>query len=109
MAAQYHRGRRFEWEVRATLLELGWHVIRAAGSKTKADLVAMRGGATLLLQAKRTGWPGPAERMAIAKVAQAGGATAYAVSRGDRATLLFRRIWSDGSLADRIESAASFA
>jgi len=60
--ANYHRGRAFENEVRRVFEADGGVVIRSAGSKQKADLVCMRAGVALLIQCKRGGPPGPAER-----------------------------------------------
>lgn len=39
---RYHKGRMFEYTVRDRLTEEGWFVIRSAGSKGIADLVAIR-------------------------------------------------------------------
>lgn len=47
----YDKGRRLEWLVKAMLEEKGWVVVRAAGSKP-VDLVAMRGGETILIECK---------------------------------------------------------
>lgn len=39
---RYHKGRAFEYRVRDRLTEDGWFVVRSAGSKGVADLVAIR-------------------------------------------------------------------
>ena len=52
---QYQVGKRFEDKVRNHLRIDGYEVIRAAGSKTKADLVALKPGQLLLVQCKRHG------------------------------------------------------
>jgi Holliday junction resolvase len=49
---QYSRGRKFEWEVRDLLRSNGYVVIRSAGSKGSADLVAGKGGHSLFVQCK---------------------------------------------------------
>jgi Holliday junction resolvase len=51
----YARGYAFERRVRQLLESLGCFVIRSAGSKGVADLVAIRLDATLLVQCKRQG------------------------------------------------------
>lgn len=68
-SASAHLGRSFENRVKAVLTERGWWVIRAAGSKGKADLVAMRAAndgddwytRTVLVNVKRGGRVYPAE------------------------------------------------
>jgi hypothetical protein len=67
---KYEQGRALEHRVRALLVEAGFLVVRSAGSKSVADLVALprsgRGpqwapGAPWLVQCKRGGVLGPAE------------------------------------------------
>lgn len=55
----YDRGRSFEWKCRDYLRGLGFWVIRSAGSKGEADLVALglnkpKGIIVLLVQCKRS-------------------------------------------------------
>lgn len=57
----YSGGRTFEWKCRDHLRDEGYEVIRSAGSKTKLDLIAMKPGQLLFVQAKRTGVCGPTE------------------------------------------------
>ena len=52
----------FEYEVRDWLEERGWFVIRSAGSKRSADLVAVRNNQTLLVQCKKGTKPPKSER-----------------------------------------------
>lgn len=59
----YKQGRGFEWKVRNDLEENGYAVVRAAGSKgkTKIDLIALKPGQALFIQAKRAGTLPPGE------------------------------------------------
>jgi Holliday junction resolvase len=59
----YKQGRGFEWKVRNDLEENGYAVVRAAGSKgkTKIDLIALKPGQALFIQAKRDGTLPPGE------------------------------------------------
>lgn len=66
----YGTGRRYEWKVRDALADDGYDVIRAAGSKGKVDLVAMKPGELLFIQCKRTnGTIPPAERRELLRLA----------------------------------------
>lgn len=70
MAANHYRsGRDFEYEVRDHLEAEGYWVTRAAGSKTKVDLVAIKPGQVLLVQCKRNGRISPAERTEMLRLA----------------------------------------
>lgn len=51
----YEVGKRFEHKVRNALRTDGYEVTRAAGSKTKLDLIAMKPGQLLFVQCKITG------------------------------------------------------
>jgi Holliday junction resolvase len=58
----YELGRAFEQRTKKRLEVLGYFVIRASGSKGKADLVALRAGdSPLMVQCKRSGYVGPKE------------------------------------------------
>ena len=50
--ASYKSGRRFEYRVRDVLKELGYEVVRSAGSHSPADLVAFGRGYVLAVQCK---------------------------------------------------------
>ena len=63
------QGRRIEWAVRDYLILNGYEVVRAAGSKGPADLVAFKSGQLLVISVKRTTPPGPKERAALLRVA----------------------------------------
>ena len=52
MATAYRRGYNFEDRCRKALERLGYVVVRSAGSKGPADLVALRDGVVLLVQCK---------------------------------------------------------
>jgi Holliday junction resolvase len=65
-----HQGRRVEHLVRQDLEENGYVCTRAAASKGKpGDLVCFKPGQVLLVSVKRSATPGPAERLALLKVA----------------------------------------
>lgn len=75
MTTQYQRGQRFAWKVRDQLRDDGYQVFVTAGSKTPADLIALKYGETLLVQAKRTsGTIPPAERVKLVDLAALVGA-----------------------------------
>lgn len=66
----YDAGTRFERETRKHLEADGYWVIKAAGSKGKADLVAIKPGQVLIVQCKRTGACPPAERAEVLRIAR---------------------------------------
>lgn len=70
MTNNYAHGRQTEWAIRADLERHGYEVIRAAGSKGPADLVAIKPGQVLLINVKRTRPPGPKERQALRALAK---------------------------------------
>lgn len=65
----YSDGRRLEYAARDTLEADGYWVIRAPGSKGKADLVAIKPGQILLVQCKKSKPIGPDERAALRNLA----------------------------------------
>jgi Holliday junction resolvase len=65
----YEDGKRFEYATRDHLLDDGYWVTRAAGSKTKVDLIGIKSGQVLLVQCKRRGTLSPAERAALLALA----------------------------------------
>ena len=71
---QYARGAVFERKVAALLTDDGYLVIRSAGSHGEADLVALKPGQVLLVQAKTSGRLDPGEWNAFHKAAEAVGA-----------------------------------
>ncbi len=71
----YTSGRALEHRCRAILEAEGYVVTRAAGSKSKADLVAFGGGHVLVVQVKGGQTPiGSAEWNALVDLAYVGGA-----------------------------------
>lgn len=62
-------GRKFEHRVRDALTSAGWWVVRAAGSKGEADLVALQAGAIVLVNVKRGGQVLPAEWNTLLRLA----------------------------------------
>jgi len=84
------RGDYFERQVRDTLTEHGWFVVRSAGSLGVCDLVALRHDKTpCLVACKISGRIDPAERTAILDVAESAGARAVVAMRprGGRVTV----------------------
>lgn len=66
----YRRGHRFELRVRRHLESLGWVVFRSAGSRSPADLIALRAGEVSLIQCKVGGSITKAEREHLAVLAK---------------------------------------
>lgn len=54
MATNYQRGAYAEYRAKAALEAKGFHVTRAAGSKSKFDLIATNTKLVMLVQCKRT-------------------------------------------------------
>jgi Holliday junction resolvase len=70
----YSDGRKLEYATAAILWADGYWVIRSAGSKGTADLVALKQGESLFVQCKLAGTMGPGERRALVGLAaQLGG------------------------------------
>lgn len=69
MVNRYNAGREFEYRTRDHLTSEGYWVMRAAGSKTKADLIAIKPGQVLFVQCKRDGKLPPAERIEVRRLA----------------------------------------
>jgi len=69
--ANYRRGADLERAAKHHLEDNGYYVIKSAGSKGVADLVAIKPGETLLVQCKRPkdGYLLPAERVALRQLA----------------------------------------
>lgn len=65
----YTQGRRVEYAAIHDLMANGYAVIRAAGSKGPADIVAIKDGQVLFISVKRQRPPSPAERVALMKLA----------------------------------------
>lgn len=82
----YGTGRNFEWKIRDDLTANGFEVLRAAGSKgsSKVDLIAMKPGQLLFIQAKRSGTLPPAEWDRLVEVAAWVGALPILAANGPR-------------------------
>ena len=80
----YDNGRNLEYRVKTILEAAGWHVVRAAGSKGPADLVAIRHGHVALLQVKGNGALPTIEWNALWLAAHRSGATPVWVWRDQR-------------------------
>lgn len=65
----YDRGRAFEYATRDKLIADGYWVMRAAGSKGKVDILAIKDGHTLFVQCKADGKCSPAERVELLRIA----------------------------------------
>ena len=91
---KYVKGRSFEYKLRTFFRRKGYFVVRAAGSKGPADLVAVKKGVkTLLIQAKTgSGGIGVEEQNTLFQVAlESGGVPIVALSE-DRKPTVFKRI-----------------
>lgn len=110
MTTTARMGRDAENKVKAELEAAGWFVTRAAGSKGKADLVAIRHHESKHLplpivygvQVKRSGWPGPAERAEMATLYGYGvrPICARLVKDGRRLVVEWRPVNQDGSMGE---------
>jgi len=59
----YQRGRAKEYRVKKNYEECGYYVVRAAGSHSVCDLIAMKNGVTIPIQVKpKDGYLTPKER-----------------------------------------------
>lgn len=80
----YRKGRAFEQRVSRYLRRRGIWVIRSAGSRGAADLVAWYGGRRALLQCKRGSEPSKDELNTLRRMAKDMGATAWVVTKPPR-------------------------
>ena len=92
----YTNGRRHEYLVRDELEAFGYRCVRAAGSKGKADIVALKPGVVLLVQVK-VGGPqiAPQERSDLFEMAQDAGALAIVAHKPLRQPITYR--WLTGT------------
>lgn len=76
MATRYARGRQFEYRVKRYYENKGWFVIRSAGSKGIADIVAISPDAIQIhfIQCKRAGYLSKSESKLIVETARRFGA-----------------------------------
>jgi len=90
--SKYRRGYRLELRAQDELQAQGWIVIRSAGSKGPADLVALREGSrSQLIQVKSDGYLPPKERQELLDEAEKAGADACVVGRLKR-SLMWKRL-----------------
>lgn len=93
----YSIGAAFERRVKADLEELGYFVVRSAGSHGPADLVALKkeeNGTTkvMLCQCKTGGVISKSEREELIQTAEKAGAVATVVSRGYRNAIIYTEV-----------------
>jgi holliday junction resolvase len=96
---QYQRGVTFERMVRHDLEEMGFEVIRSAGSKGKVDLVAFRPGCMVFVQCKLNGLCPPAERRELLRLAgmvEALPIVAYKGTEGRLRPTRYRQLTGEG-------------
>lgn len=67
--SRYRAGYEFERDIKLHLESEGYWVIAARSSKGKIDLLALKTGQALFIQAKRDGKIGPAERAEVIRIA----------------------------------------
>lgn len=91
-AAQYRSGTRFENIVAADLRENGYYAVRAPGSKGAADVVAIKAGQVLLVQAKTDGRCDPEPWNALYDLAETLGAVPLLAARPKPGTVEYWRL-----------------
>ena len=93
----YRRGQWGQWKVRDHLTENGYRCVVAAGSKGKADLVALKPGQVLLVQVKIQPGPiPPAERRGLVELAEYVRGLPIAASAVPRKPIAYRRLTGIG-------------
>jgi Holliday junction resolvase len=94
----YARGRAHEYAVRDALEAEGFWCARAAGSKGKADIVALRAGERPVLVQVKAGGPqvSPAEREALYGAAVLAGALPVVAHKPFRAEITYRELTGFG-------------
>lgn len=94
MTTNYRRGEAVAYKCRDRLLDAGWWVIKAAGSKGVADLVALKyGTAPVLIQVKNKPGPlPPNERAELFQVALSLGATPIHAHPAGRGVICWRKL-----------------
>ena len=84
----YRKGRALEYAVKRHLEEQGYFVVRSAGSRGPADLVALKNGEILLIQCKKDGHLSKDEAYELLEAARvAGGKAVLAYPDGRRLIL----------------------
>lgn len=93
----YATGRTLEYKVRDALETDGYQCIRAAGSKGKADLVALKPGEVLLVQVKTSGPQiSPNERAALLDLARITKAVPLVAYKPFRKPIEYRELTGGG-------------
>jgi Holliday junction resolvase len=90
--AQYRRGKRFEDRAGLDLLENGYFVVRAGGSRGVADLVAVKHGQVLLVQCKISGSLAPEPWNALYDAAAGCGAVPVMAEKDAPGSLRYWRL-----------------
>jgi len=91
----YAKGAAYEQELARRLRSLEAWVVRAAGSKGPADLVAWYGGRRALIQAKVGGGLAAREEAQLRLAARDLGATAWLVTRTARGNEAWYLVWPE--------------
>ena len=91
----YAKGATYEQELAKRLRGLEAWVVRAAGSRGPADLVAWYGGRRALIQAKVNGGLGAKEAQELCLAARDLGATAWLVTRTARGHEAWYLVWPE--------------
>lgn len=94
MGTKYAKGRALEYECKRVLEELGYVVIRSAGSHTPADLVACRNGKFAFIQVQADSHLPRQKESALKAFAKRAGAVAYFAYKR-RGSWFFRRIYPE--------------
>ena len=90
--SNYERGRAFEYKCRNKLREKGWIVARMAGSHGAGDLLAGKGGESMMVQCKTDGVIPPKERLHLIETAKEFGATPMLGHHNDKGRIVFTEI-----------------
>lgn|SRR5215216_243486 len=89
----YRNGRAYEYLIRDALEADGYSCIRAAGSKGKADLIALKPGEILLVQVKRTNPQlTPLERAGLLELARITGGRPIVAYKPSRKPVIYREL-----------------
>ena len=101
MRSSYAKGRAFEYRIKKLYESAGWFVVRAAGSKGVADLVAIAPGGTPVhfIQCKAHGTLPGQERERLITVARTYNATPILASRDSRGRASLYVVRADGLIA----------
>lgn len=106
MATKYSRGRAFEYRVKAYYEKHGWFVIRSAGSKGVADLVAIapEGKYIHFVQCKLHGSISPDERQKLFSIAEKYGAYPILASANKQGKgVLLKTVRATGEIGSEID------